>query len=223
MSAVWLSISVATCATLLALPPALAVATLLEHGRGRWRGALYVLVLLPLVLPPVVTGWLLLLTFSPNGWLGASLAGLGLPVAFHWLGAVLAAAVVGFPLLVMLLSSALRSIDPRLRAVAASLGASRWQVFRRVTLPLAWPGILSGASLCFARALGEFGATIVVAGHVPGETSTLPLQIMAAMERPGAEAEVSALAAASLLLGVVCVVAHRMLLGRHRARLELPA
>lgn len=220
MTAVLLSLSVALCATALALPPAVWVAWRLERGHGRGRGVLHVAVLLPLVLPPVVTGWLLLLLFSPRGALGGALASVGLPVAFHWLGAVVAAAVVGFPLLVMLVASTFRSLDPRLALVARSLGATPAQAFRRVTLPLAWPGILSGACLCFARGLGEFGATIVLAGHVPGETSTLPVQMMAAMERPGAEGDVAFLAGASVLLGVGAALAHRVLQSRHAARLE---
>ena len=221
MTAVALSLSVALAATLLALPPAVVVAAYLAHGKGRLRAAVQALVLLPLVLPPVVTGWLLLLLFSPRGALGAALADLGMPVAFHWLGAVVAAAVVGFPLLVMLVGTALAAIDPRLVLVARSLGAGRARAFLRITLPLAWPGILAGAVLCFARGLGEFGATIVLAGHVPGRTSTIPVQIMAALELPGSEREVAWLAAASVALGLASVVLYRVLLARHRARLEL--
>lgn len=220
MSAVLLSLSVALCATLLALPPAVLVAGWLAHGRGPWRGLLEVLVLLPLVLPPVVTGWLLLVLFSPRGALGRALESVGMPVAFHWLGAVVAAAVVGFPLLVMLVRSALSAVDRDLVAVARTLGLSRSAAFFRVTLPLAWPGILAGACLCFARGLGEYGATIVLAGHVPGETTTLPVELMAAMERPGAEVQVLSLVGASLTLALAAVLAHRASQSRHRQRLE---
>jgi len=216
---VTLSLTVALSATALALPPALACAWLLERTRFRGRGLLHGLVLLPLVLPPVVTGYLLLALFSPRGTLGAALASLGMPVAFHWLGAVLAAAVVGFPLLVMFCAEALRSVDPGLETMAASLGHRLPAIWWRVTLPLAWPGIVAGVCLCFARALGEFGATIVLAGHVDGETATLPLAVHAALSRPGGEDEAAALVVASIVMGLLAVVAHRVLASRHARRL----
>jgi molybdate transport system permease protein len=222
VSPVLLSVEVGLAATLLSVVPAVAVARWLEKGEGPVRSAVHVLVALPLVLPPVVTGWLLLRLFSPRGAIGESLAALGAPVAFHWLGAVVAAAVVGFPLFVAQASLALGAVEPRLETAARSLGCTPLRAFLRATLPLAWPGIAAGAILSFARGLGEFGATIVLAGRIPGETETIPLRMYAELERPGGEAAVASLSLASLLLCVACVAAARGLEGRHRARLEIP-
>lgn len=221
MTAVWQSLTVALVATLLALPPAVATAWVLTRTRWRGRTLLHGLTLLPLVMPPVVTGYLLLLVFSPKGALGRTLESLGMPVAFHWLGAVVAAAVVGFPLLVMLVSVALRSVDARLEQMSQALGISPMRTFWRVTLPLAWPGVAAGAVLAFARALGEFGATIVLAGHVSGETETIPLAVHAALYAPGAEELVTALTLASVALGIGAVLTYHWLTERHRRRLEL--
>jgi molybdate transport system permease protein len=221
MDPVALSLSVGLAAVAVSLPPAVAVAWILERSRLPGRALLQTLVLMPLVLPPVVVGYLLLALFSPRGALGAALARLGTPVAFDWLGAVVAAAVVGFPLLVMLAGQALRGVDPRLEVASRCLGRSAWQTFRRVTLPLAWPGILAGSALAFARGLGEFGATIVLAGRIPGRTETIPLRIYAELEVPGAEARIGLLVAASVAMGLAAVVAYRLLEARHRRRLEL--
>ncbi len=221
MSPVALSLSVGLIATLVSLPPGVAVAWFLERSRSRWRSLVQTLVMLPLVMPPVVTGYLLLLLFSRRGPLGRALEVIGLPVAFHWLGAVVAAAVVGFPLLVMSVTLAMKGIDPRLETIARSLGRSRWQTFWRVTLPLTWPGILSGAALAFGRGLGEFGATIVLAGRIPGRTETIPLAIYARLDAPGGEARVIGLLVASVALCVACVIAARRLDDAHRRRLEL--
>lgn len=221
MSPLWLTLSVAAVATLAALPPAVGAAWVLERTRLPGRGLLQTLVLLPLVLPPVVTGYVLLWIFSPRRAPGEFLEWLGLPVAFHWLGAVVAAGTVGFPLLVLNVSLALKAVDPRLEKVSRTLGHGPWATFRRVTLPLAWPGILAGAVLAFGRALGEFGATIVLAGRIPGETETLSLAIYAALELPGGERAAMGLASLSAGIAVVCVVVSRHLDLRHRRRLEL--
>jgi molybdate transport system permease protein len=221
MTSILLSLSVGLSATLVSLPPAVLVAWYLERTRSTFRGALQVLVLLPLVLPPVVVGYLLLRVFSPRGLVGQALAGIGFPVAFHWLGAVVAAAVVGFPLLVMMIGLAMKAVDPRLETVSRSLGRSRLETFVRVTLPLSWPGILAGAALGFARGLGEFGATIVLAGRIPGETETIPLAIYAELDRPGGESRIGGLIAASIALCLALMVAARVLDRWHRRRLEL--
>lgn len=221
MDAVLTSLTVAAAATLLSLPVAVAVAWYLERARSAARHVVQVIVWLPLVLPPVVTGYLLLKAFSPRGALGQALAGVGLPVAFHWLGAVIAAAVVGFPLFVMMIALALEAIDPRLERMSQSLGRSPWQTFWRITLPLAWPGMLGGATLAFARALGEFGATIVLAGRIPGETETIPLRIHAELDAPGGEQRIIGLVVVSTVLCVLAVVAARALDGWYRRRLEL--
>jgi molybdate transport system permease protein len=171
------TLGVSTLATALILPPALLVAWLL--ARHRWPGQTLVetLVALPLVLPPVATGFLLLRLVGRRGPLGRALDGLGLDVVFTWRGVVLAMAVMSFPLLVRGARVAFAEVDPRLEQMARTLGAGRSRVFLTVTLPLAARGILGGTLLAFARAIGEFGATIVVAGNIPGRTTTLSLAI----------------------------------------------
>ncbi len=221
MNAVALSLTVGLTATLIGLPPAIAVAWYLARARGAARGLVYTGVLLPLALPPVVVGYLLLELFSPRGLLGAFLEEVGLPVAFHWLGAVVAAAVVGFPLLVLAILLAIQGVDPRLETISRTLGRSRFATFLRVTLPLAWPGILAGSVLSFARGLGEFGATIVLACRIPGETETIPLAIYAELDRPGGEQAVLPLVATSVAICLACVLAALALDRRHRMRLEL--
>jgi molybdate transport system permease protein len=217
----WISLTVGAAATLLSLPPGIAVAWMLERTRLPGRAALHTLVLLPLVLPPVVTGYLLLKLFSPRGAVGQALREIGMPVAFHWLGAVAAAAVVGFPILVMYTSLAMKEIDPRLEVMSRSLGRSPWQTFWRVTLPLSWPGILAGAVLSFARGLGEFGATIVLAGRIPGETETIPLEIHALLEAPGGEGRAIGLVLASVAMCLVCVLGFRAIDAWYRRHLEI--
>lgn len=216
-----LSLAVGLAATLLSLPPAVAVAWFLERTRSPARGPVHALVLLPLVLPPVVLGYGLLKIFSPRGPIGAALEAVGLPVAFHFAGAVVAAAVVGFPLLVLSSGLAMKAVDPRLEVASRALGRSAAATFLRVTLPLSWPGILAGAALSFARGVGEFGATIVLAGRIPGRTETLPLRIYAELDAPGGEARIAGLVAFSVALGVATVAVARLLDAAHRRRLEL--
>jgi len=221
MESVWISLQVGAAATLLSLPAAIVVAWFLERSRMPGRQVVQTLVWLPLVLPPVVTGYLLLKAFSPRGALGQVLDGLAMPVAFHWLGAVTAAAVVGFPLFVMMIVLAMKAVDPRLEIISCSLGRSPWQTFWRVTLPLCWPGILVGAAISFARGLGEFGATIVLAGRIPGETETIPLRIYAELDAPGGEHRITGLVMVSIALCVLAVIAARALDVWYRRRLEL--
>ena len=221
MNAVELSLTVGIASTLLSLPFGVAMACYLERTRSRARHAVQTVVMLPLVLPPVVTGYLLLKVFSPIGAFGRALAGLGMPVAFHWLGAVTAAAVVGFPLLVLMIALALKAVDPRFERVSRSLGVSPWRTFWRVTLPLTWPGILAGAAVAFARGLGEFGATIILAGRIPGETQTIPLQIYAELDAPGGERRIVGLVLTACAACLVLVAASRILDGWYRQRLEL--
>lgn len=218
---VWLSLGVGAAATLLSLPFAVAVAWALARSRRAWAVALQTAVALPLVLPPAVTGYLLLWLLGPRRPLGIALAALGLPIAFHRAGAIVAAAVVGFPLLVLFTHQAMRAIDPRLEIVSLSCGRGPWATFVRVTLPLAWPGILGGAVLAFARALGEFGATIVLAGLIPGQTDTISLAVYDLLAQPGREHEVVRLVLASVAISILCVVGAQLLDRRHRRRLEL--
>ena len=216
-----LSLLVGVCATVISLPFAVAAAWYIERSRLPGRGALQAAIMMPLVLPPVVVGYLLLMVFSPKGGIGRGLEWIGMPVAFHWLGAVVAAAVVGLPLFVMTVSLAMRSVDSRLEIASRLLGRTTWQTFWRVTLPLCWPGMLAGAVLAFARGLGEFGATIVVAGRIPGETETIPLRIYAELDAPGGEQRIVWLVAASILICACAVVAARWLDIRNRKRLEI--
>jgi molybdate transport system permease protein len=218
---VLLSLLVGAAATLGSLPLAILVAMPLARSRAPWATALQTLVWLPLVLPPAVTGYLLLRLLGPRRPLGSLLAALGAPVAFHRTGAIVAAAAVGFPLLVMFIVLSLRAIDPRLAIVSRSCGRGPWSTFLRVTLPLAWPGILAGSLLAFARALGEFGATIVLAGLVPGRTDTISLRIYDLLPQPGREGEIARLVVASVAIAVACVLLAQALDRRHRRRLEV--
>jgi molybdate transport system permease protein len=177
--------------------------------------------MMPLVLPPVVLGYLLLRFFSPRGTVGHAMAWLGMPVAFHWLGAVIAAAVVGFPLFVLNIALAMKAVDQRLEVMSRSLGCTRWRTFWCVTLPLSWPGILSGAAIAFARGLGEFGATVILAGRIPGETETIPLAIYGELETPGGEERILGLVVASIVICLLCVLFARALDRWYLRRLEV--
>ncbi|MCA3487798.1 MAG: molybdate ABC transporter permease subunit [Rhodobacter sp.] len=186
--AVALSLRVSFWATVISLPVGIAVAYVLARYRFRGHQLLNGLVHLPLILPPVVTGYLLLLTFGRKGAVGAFLdQTFGLVFAFRWTGAALAAAVMAFPLMVRAIRMAIEAVDPRLEAAAGTLGASRPWVFVTVTLPLILPGIVAGAILAFAKAMGEFGATITFVANIPGQTQTLPSAIYAYLQVPGGD------------------------------------
>jgi molybdate transport system permease protein len=173
------------------------------------------LVHLPLVVPPVVTGWLLLLAFAPAGPVGGWLEQwFGVSVMFRWTGAAIAAGVMALPLMVRAMRLSIEAVDLRLENAARTLGAGRWRVFRTITLPLALPGVLAAAVLGFARALGEFGATITFVSNVPGETQTLPLAIYAALQTPDGEAQVLRLALISVALSLAALVASELLARR---------
>ncbi len=209
--AVWLSLKVASVATVCALPVAVLVAYLLTRVVFWGRGLLTVVVYLPLVLPPVVTGYALLLVFGSNGYVGSLLADLGIVFAFRWTGAVLAAAIMGFPLMVRAIQQALDASDKGLEAAAASLGASKMICFLTITLPLIAPGILAGAILGFAKALGEFGATITFVASIPGQTQTIPSAIYNFLQIPNGEPVVMWLVGISVLLSVVALAASELL------------
>jgi molybdate transport system permease protein len=164
-------------ATALMLPPGVLLAWLLARGRFRGRVVLETLVSLPLVMPPVATGLILLMLFSPRGFLGAALAAVGIEVVFTWKAVVLAMTIMGLPLCVRAVRGGIEQVDRRYEAVASTLGATPLRVFFSITLPLAFPAVLAGAVLGFARALGEFGATIMIAGSIPGVTRTLSVAI----------------------------------------------
>ena len=166
---------------------------------------------LPLVLPPVVVGYLLLKVFSPVAPVGQALGSFGVVFAFRWTGAALAAAVMGFPLMVRAIRLAIEAVDPKLEEAAATLGASRIRVFFTVTLPLAGPGVLAGAVLAFAKAMGEFGATITFVSNIPGETRTLPSAIYAFLQQPGGEGAAWRLVIVSIILATLALVASEAL------------
>nr|WP_206935491.1 molybdate ABC transporter permease subunit [Roseococcus thiosulfatophilus] len=201
--AVWLSLSVATRSVLVSLAPAVLVAWLLVRGRFPGRFLLDALVHLPLVVPPVVVGWALLMLFGVRGPIGAPLEEwFGIRLVFTSDAVVLATAVMGFPLIVRAVRLGLENVDEGLEAAARTLGAGRWDVFFTVTLPLMLPGILAGAVVAFAAGLGEFGAVITFASNVPGETQTLPLAIYTATQTPGGEATAARLAGISFALAL---------------------
>jgi molybdate transport system permease protein len=207
LAAVALSLKVALIATIGALPVALAVAYALARWRFVGRSALDAIVHLPLVLPPVATGFALLALFGRHGPLGQILALAGVTLAFRWTGAALAAGIMAFPLMVRPMRQAMEAIDPALLEAAQTLGARPWTRFTRITLPLAAPGLTAGAVLGFAKALGEFGATITFVAAIPGETLTLPADIYQATQTPGSEGRALALClvAAAIALGAILV------------------
>ena len=215
-----LSLWVAVWSTLIAVPLALWVAWILARGRFRGKSLLSALVHLPLVLPPVVTGYILLTLFSPAAPAGAALDAVGLTLAFKWTGAVLAAIVMGFPLMVRAMRLAIEAVDPRLEEAAATLGASRWAVRLRVTLPLIAPGILAGAVMGFAKAMGEFGATITFVANIPGQTQTLPIAIWTALQIPGGEGAAAAMALLSCAVALGAVLASEALAARVATRIK---
>ncbi len=214
-AAVALSLKVSAWATVLSLPFALAVAWALARRRFPGWTLFNALVHLPLVLPPVVTGYVLLLTFGRNGPAGQVLEQVfGLTLAFRWTGAVLAAAVMAFPLMVRAIRLGFEAVDRDLEEAAGTLGAPPPLVFLTVTLPLMAPAILAGAVLAFAKAMGEFGATITFVANIPGQTQTLPTAIYSLLQVPGQDGAVLRLASLSLILALGALVASEALARR---------
>lgn len=219
-TALLLSLRVSVVATVVSLPIALWIAWLLARHEFRGKALLSALVHLPLVLPPVVTGYLLLLAFGRNGPLGQLLEQVfGLTLAFRWTGAALAAGIMAFPLIVRAIRLAIEAVDPRLEEAAATLGAPRWAVFLRVTLPLALPGVLAGAVMGFAKAMGEFGATITFVASIPGETRTMPSAIYALLQIPGQEGTAAQLVLWAVAVSVLAVILSEWLARRLAARI----
>lgn len=202
-AAIFLSLRVALLATLVALPLAVGIAYLLARKDFLGRHLLNGVVHLPLVLPPVVTGYLLLVVFGRQGVVGGLLdRNFGISFAFHWTGAALAAGIMAFPLMVRAIRLGIEAVDPGLEQAAATLGASRWRIFGTVTLPLIVPGVLAGAILGFAKALGEFGATITFVAAIPGQTQTIPSAIYGLLQVPGSEPAVLRLVLVSVVLSM---------------------
>ena len=205
--AVALSLRVSAWAVAASLPFGLLVAYALARWNFWGKQVLNGLVHLPLILPPVVTGYLLLLTFGRRGWLGQGLEEwFGIVLAFRWTGAALAAAVMAFPLMVRAMRLAIEAVDPRLEQAAGTLGASRPWVFVTITLPLILPGIIAGVILAFAKAMGEFGATITFVSNIPGQTQTLPSAIYSFLQVPGGEAQAARLAGVAIAIAMAALL-----------------
>jgi molybdate transport system permease protein len=220
LDAVRLSLSIALRSVIVSLPFAIFFAWLLV--RGRWRGKVFLdaFVHLPLVLPPVVVGYLLLLVFGTRGPIGAWLDEVfGIRLIFTSNGAALATAVMSFPLMVRAIRLSLEAVDPGLEEAARTLGATAWDRFATITLPLMWPGVLAGAVTAFAAGLGEFGAVITFVSNIPGETRTLPLALYTALQTPGGETLAARLAAISFALGLMGLLVAEFLARRMRRRL----
>lgn len=216
---VLLSLQVAAWAVAVSLVPGVLLGWLLARWESPIRSLLQGAVMLPLVLPPVVTGYLLLWLFGVSGPLGGAWESItGGRIAYTTGACVIAAAVVGFPLMVEGIRLSVVGVDPRLEMVSRSLGRKRLSTFLRVTLPLSLPGVLAGAVLSFARALGEFGATIVLAGNVEGETRTIPVAVYTLLNQPGAEAGVWRLVAISVVISLVALLGASWLARRQRRR-----
>ncbi len=217
-AAVALSLKVAFTATLVSLPLAIWVAHLLARKSFRGKQVLNALVHLPLILPPVVTGYLLLLTFNAQAPLGAALAQIGIVFSFRWTGAVLAAGIMAFPLMVRAIRLGFEAVDPKLEEAATTLGASPWRAFATVTLPLSLPSVVAGAVLAFAKAMGEFGATITFVASIPGETRTLPSAIYAFLQVPGAEGPAIRLTVVAIFIAVSALLISEWLAARAARR-----
>jgi molybdate transport system permease protein len=214
-----LSLKVAFWSVLCSLPIAVAVAMLLARSNFPGKSLFDAIVHLPLVLPPVVIGYFLLLLLGRRGPLGAVLEEyFGIVVAFRWTGAAIAAGIMGFPLMVRAIRLSIEAIDSGLEAAARTLGATRWRVYATVTLPLALPGIMTGAMLSFARSLGEFGATITFVSNIPGETRTLPLAIYTLTQVPGGDAAALRLSVIAILLSVAALMLSEYFVQRAQRR-----
>ena len=218
--AVALSLRVSAIATFLSLPLGIFTAYALARWQFPGKQVVNGLVHLPLILPPVVTGYLLLLTFGTQGPIGGPLAKLGIVFAFNWTGAALAAAVMAFPLMVRAIRLSIEAVDPRLEQAAGTLGASRPWAFATVTLPLILPGILAGAILAFAKAMGEFGATITFVSNIPGRTQTLPSAIYAFLQVPGGESAALRLVLVSIAIAMAALIASEVFAARLARRMR---
>ncbi|USE84732.1 molybdate ABC transporter permease subunit [Acinetobacter tibetensis] len=219
LSALYLSAKVALFATLLSLPFAIALAWVLARYEFRFKFLLEAILQMPMVLPPVVLGYLLLVLFGQQGWIGRYLNELGIQVVFNWKGAVLASMIVAFPLMVQPIRLSFQLINQQLEQVAATLGASPIRVFCSISLPLAIPGIIIGSILCFSRSLGEFGATITFVGNIPDETRTIPIAIYSFLQQPNGEEMAMRLVALSILLAFSALIANYVILQKYQKRL----
>ena len=207
-----LSLFVSATAVAVSLPFGIALGWLLARRSFWGKIVVETAIMLPLVMPPVVTGYLLLVLFGRQGWLGSWLEEwLGLRFVFTWKGAALASGIMAFPLMLGPIRLAFSAIDPRLELASRTLGANAAKTFTRITLPLARPGIIAGCVLAFARSLGEFGATMMIAGNIPGETRTIPLHIYTLLDSPGGLEQSQTLVVVSIAIATCAVVAGGLL------------
>ena len=220
LSALYLSAKVALFATLICLPFAVALAWYLARYEFRLKFLVEAILQLPMVLPPVVLGYLLLVLFGNKGWIGQYLSQIGIELAFNWKGAVLASMIVAFPLMVQPIRLSFQLINQQLEQIAGSLGASPFKVFLSISLPLALPGIVIGSILCFSRSLGEFGATITFVGNIPDETRTIPIAIYSFLQQPDGEQMAMRLVALSLVLASGALIANYFILQKYQQKLK---
>jgi molybdate transport system permease protein len=221
-TAVRLSLWVATVATVVSLPFGIAIAMALARGRFWGLTLLNGLVLLPLILPPVVTGYILLILFGRRGPIGAFLAEhFGIVLSFRWTGAALACGIMGFPLMVRAIRLSVEGVDKKLEEAAGTLGANRVWVFLTVTLPLILPGIIAGMILSFAKAMGEFGATITFVSNIPGETQTLPSAIYTFTQVPGGDTGAFRLTLVSIAIAMLALLASELMARYANRRLDI--
>ena len=219
LSALYLSAKVACFATLFCIPFAIALAWCLARYEFRLKFLVEAILQLPMVLPPVVLGYLLLVLFGNKGWIGQYLHQMGIELAFNWKGAVLASMIVAFPLMVQPIRLSFQMMNQQLEQIAGSLGASPIKVFFSINLPLALPGILIGSILCFSRSLGEFGATMTFVGNIPDETRTIPIAIYSFLQQPDGEQMAMRLVTLSLILAFSALIANYFVLQKYQRKL----
>ena len=220
LSVLYLSAKVAGFTTLICLPFAVITAWWLVRYEFRFKFIVEALLQMPMVLPPVVLGYLLLVLFGNQGMIGKYLSQLGIQLAFNWKGAVLASMIVAFPLMVQPIRLSFQMINQQLEQVAASLGASPLKVFFSISVPLALPGMLIGSILCFSRSLGEFGATITFVGNIPDETRTIPIAIYSLLQQPNGEEMAMHLVILSLALAFSALIVNYWIMQRYQKRLR---
>ena len=219
LSALYLSAKAACFATLFCIPFAIALAWCLARYEFRLKFLVEAILQLPMVLPPVVLGYLLLILFGNKGWIGQYLHQMGIELAFNWKGAVLASMIVAFPLMVQPIRLSFQMMNQQLEHIAGSLGASPMKVFFSINLPLALPGILIGSILCFSRSLGEFGATMTFVGNIPDETRTIPIAIYSFLQQPDGEQMAIRLVTLSLILAFSALIANYFILQKYQWKL----
>ena len=219
LSALYLSAKVACFATLFCIPFAIALAWCLARYEFRLKFLVEAILQLPMVLPPVVLGYLLLILFGNKGWIGQYLHQMGIELAFNWKGAVLASMIVAFPLMVQPIRLSFQMMNQQLEHIAGSLGASPIKVFFSINLPLALPGILIGSILCFSRSLGEFGATMTFVGNIPDETRTIPIAIYSFLQQPDGEQMAMRLVTLSLILAFSALIVNYFILQKYQSKL----